>query len=148
MLFRMAGAGRGVAVVVASVREGRLGVALASWFADEAKRHGRFDVDLLDLVTASLPLRLTNDPPSELMDVTSRLDSADAFVVVTPEYNHSFPASIKSLIDWRFSQWRAKPVGLVSYGGRPGALRGRSLRLVLAETHAVNIRDTVSSPMV
>ncbi|MEE6262874.1 NADPH-dependent FMN reductase [Plantactinospora sonchi] len=138
-----------LAVVVASVREGRLGAAVASWFSDEAKRHGRFDVDLIDLATASLPLGLTNDPPSELMDVTSRLESADAFVVVTPEYNHSFPASIKSLIDWHFSQWRAKPVGFVSYGGRSGGVRAvEALRLVLAEMHAVTIRDTVSFPMV
>lgn len=43
--------------------------------------------------------------------------------MVTPEYNHSFPASIKSLIDWHFTEWRAKPIGFVSYGGVAGGLR-------------------------
>lgn len=145
----LSGRALGLAIVVASVREGRRGAAVASWFSDEAKRHGGFDVDLIDLATASLPLGLTNNPPSELMDVTSRLESADAFVIVTPEYNHSFPASIKSLIDWHFSQWRAKPVGFVSYGARSGGVRAvEALRLVLAEMHAVTIRNTVSFPMV
>lgn len=139
----------GLAIVVASVRQGRRGAAVASWFSNEAKRHGRLDVDLIDLATASLPLVLADDPPVELAEVTSRLESADAFVIVTPEYNHSFPASIKSLIDWHFSQWRAKPVGFVSYGGQSGGLRAvEALRLVLAEMHAVTIRDTVSFPVV
>jgi NAD(P)H-dependent FMN reductase len=64
---------------------------------------------------------------------------------VTPEYNHSFPASIKSLIDWHFTEWRAKPIGFVSYGGIGGGLRAvEQLRLVFAEMHAVTMRDTVS----
>jgi NAD(P)H-dependent FMN reductase len=77
--------------------------------------------------------------------VTPRLTTADAFVVVTPEYNHSFPASLKNAIDWHFTQWQAKPVGFVSYGGMSGGLRAvEHLRQVFAELHAVTVRDTVS----
>jgi NAD(P)H-dependent FMN reductase len=66
-------------------------------------------------------------------------------VVVTPEYNHSFPASLKNLIDWHYTQWRAKPVGFVSYGGVAGGLRAvEHLRTVFAELHAVTTRDVVS----
>ncbi|GAA4237385.1 hypothetical protein GCM10022254_49300 [Actinomadura meridiana] len=74
-----------------------------------------------------------------------RLDDADAFVVVTPEYNHSYPASVKHVIDWHGSQWHAKPVGFVSYGGMGGGLRAvEHLRQVFSETHCVPVRDQVS----
>jgi NAD(P)H-dependent FMN reductase len=69
-------------------------------------------------------------------------------VVVTPEYNHSFPASLKNAIDWHFTQWQAKPVGFVSYGGVAGGLRAvEHLRLVFAELHAMTVRGTVSFHM-
>lgn len=80
-----------------------------------------------------------------LAEVSPRLAAADAFVIVTPEYNHSFPAALKNLIDWHYTQWQAKPVGFVSYGGLGGGLRAvEQLRLVFAELHAMTVRDSVS----
>ncbi|EDY45275.2 flavin reductase [Streptomyces sp. SPB074] len=77
--------------------------------------------------------------------VTPVLARADAFVVVTPEYNHSYPASLKNVIDWHNPQWHAKPVAFVSYGGLSGGLRAvEHLRPVFAEVHAVTVRDTIS----
>jgi hypothetical protein len=77
--------------------------------------------------------------------ITERLAEADAYVVVTPEYNHSFPAALKNVIDWHLTEWAAKPVGFVSYGGISGALRAiEHLRGVFAELHTVTIRETVS----
>jgi NAD(P)H-dependent FMN reductase len=82
---------------------------------------------------------------AELAKVTPKLADADAFIVLTPEYNHSYPASLKSLIDWHSTEWPAKPVALVSYGGVSGGLRAvEHLRQVFAELHAVTVRDTVS----
>jgi NAD(P)H-dependent FMN reductase len=79
--------------------------------------------------------------------VTPRLARADAFVVVTPEYNHSFPASLKSAIDWHFVEWQAKPIGFVSYSGGTGGIRAvEQLRQVFAELSAVTVRDAVSFP--
>ncbi|MDF3293355.1 NADPH-dependent FMN reductase [Streptomyces silvisoli] len=69
----------------------------------------------------------------------------DAFVVVTPEYNHGFPAVLKNRIDWHYAEWRTKPVGFVSYSGVCGGLRAaEQLRQVSRELHAVAIRDVVS----
>jgi NAD(P)H-dependent FMN reductase len=143
-----------LAVIFGSVRDGRFGPVPGQWFVGEAQKHGRFDIDVVDLAEAHLPTVLPPVPPAmwtgdecppEMADLTRRLDEADAFVVVTPEYNHSFPASIKLLIDWHFTQWRAKPVGFVSYGGVGGGLRSiEHLRHVFAEMHAVTVRDTVS----
>nr|CTQ94286.1 putative reductase [Kibdelosporangium sp. MJ126-NF4] len=142
-----------LAVIVGSVREGRRGPLIADWFTDRATRHGQFDVQVIDLADVPLPLVLPAEPPAlteptrsdELQAVTEVLASADAFVVVTPEYNHSFPASLKAFVDWHWSQWRAKPIGFVSYGAAGGGLRAvEQLRLVFAELHAPTMRDQVS----
>ena len=79
--------------------------------------------------------------------LTAHLEAADAFVLVTPEYNHSYPASLKAAIDWHFTQWTAKPVAFASYGGAAGG-RHAALHLenVLTELHAVTIRDGLAVP--
>jgi NAD(P)H-dependent FMN reductase len=141
-----------VAVIVGSVREGRQGRAVADWFLATAAGDTGLDLDVIDLAGTGLPLVLpewggTPSPEAvaALRDVSPRLAAADAFVVVTPEYNHSFPASLKNFIDWHHAEWRAKPVGFVSYGGLGGGLRAvEQLRLVFAELHATTVRDSVS----
>ncbi|MEU2930402.1 NAD(P)H-dependent oxidoreductase [Streptomyces sp. NPDC007251] len=141
-----------VAVIVGSVREGRQGRAVADWFLGAAAGDTGLGLDVIDLAGIDLPLVLpewggTPSPEAvaALRDVSPRLAAADAFVVVTPEYNHSFPASLKNFIDWHHAQWRAKPVGFVSYGGLGGGLRAvEQLRLVFAELHATTVRDSVS----
>ncbi|MFF2554438.1 NADPH-dependent FMN reductase [Nocardia sp. NPDC058058] len=133
------------AVILASTREGRFGPTVAHWFTDRVAARTDFTVDLIDLAEHPMPAVLTREPAPEMADITARLDAADAFVIVTPEYNHSFPASLKTVIDWHYTQWQAKPVGFVSYGGLAGGLRAvEQLRPVFAELHAVTVRDTVS----
>lgn len=146
-----------LAVVVGSVREGRFGPTVASWLAAEASAHGGFDVEVVDLAEADLPLALPAASPKFAGDgyprpagmaaLTASLDAADAFVIVTPEYNHSYPASLKAAIDWHFTQWTAKPVAFVSYGGAAGGRHAvLHLENVLTELHAVTIRDGLAFP--
>lgn len=136
-------------VICASVREGRFGPTVARWFTDYASRNADLEVDYIDLADYPLPARITEHPgdrDGELVaELSAGLERADALALVTPEYNHSFPASLKHLIDWCGKEWRAKPVGLISYGGLAGGLRAvEQLRPVLGEVHAVALRDTVS----
>ncbi|WP_455354483.1 NADPH-dependent FMN reductase [Streptomyces sp. SYSU K217416] len=141
-----------VAVIVGSVREGRFGPVVSNWFVERATEHGGFEVDVVDLAEAALPVVLPSfgsEPSREAAAavgaVTTRLTAADAFVVVTPEYNHSYPASLKNVIDWHDEEFHAKPVAFVSYGGMSGGLRAvEHLRPVFAELHAVTIRNTIS----
>ena len=144
-------------VIVGSVREGRFGPTVADWFAEHARTHGGFDVDVRDLADVDLPLALPAAPPKYagddypypdgMRDLTAALAGADAFVVVSPEYNHSYPAALKALIDWHFTQWTAKPVAFVTYGGAAGG-RHAALHLenVFTELHAVTIRDGLAFP--
>ncbi|MDX8036024.1 NAD(P)H-dependent oxidoreductase [Lentzea sp. BCCO 10_0856] len=145
----MSGSPVQLAVIVGSTRDGRFGPTVATWFAEHARQHGDVKVDVIDLAEARLPVHLSSEPGLEgaraLAAVSPRLAAADAFAVVTPEYNHSFPASLKNAIDWHFTEWQAKPVGFVSYGGISGGLRAvEHLRQVFAELHAVTVRETVS----
>ncbi|MGO1056784.1 NADPH-dependent FMN reductase [Crossiella sp. CA198] len=138
-----------VAVIVASTRQGRFGSTVARWFDLQAGQHPGLEIEILDLAETPLPVILGGDLSTEdsaiLAPVTGLLERADAYVVLTPEYNHSYPAALKNLIDWHYTQWRAKPVGFVSYGGLGGGLRAvEHLRPVFAELHAVTIRDGVS----
>ncbi|MFJ2471583.1 NADPH-dependent FMN reductase [Streptomyces sp. NPDC087659] len=138
-----------LALVVGSNREGRFAPVVADWFLGRADAREDFTIDVVDLAEVDLPTALSGSPRpavrAELAKVSPRLAAADAFVVLTPEYNHSFPAALKSLIDWHYTEWQAKPVGFLSYGGVSGGLRAvEQLRQVFAEMHAVTVRDTVS----
>jgi NAD(P)H-dependent FMN reductase len=144
-------------VIVGSVREGRFGPVVASWVAEQAGLHGGFDVDVVDLAEIDIPLSLPGASPKFAGDgyprpagmaaLTSALAGADAFIVVTPEYNHSYPASLKAAIDWHFTQWTAKPVAFVSYGGAAGGRHAvLHLENVLSELHAVTTREGLAFP--
>ncbi|MGW0733784.1 NADPH-dependent FMN reductase [Streptomyces sp. NPDC002851] len=138
-----------VAVIVGSNREGRFGPVVADWFLSRVRERAGLQVDVVDLGAAAPPAALFATPSeaerAALAEISPKLAAADAFVVLTPEYNHSYPAPLKNLIDWHFAEWQAKPVAFVSYGGISGGLRAvEHLRQVFAELHAVTVRDTVS----
>jgi NAD(P)H-dependent FMN reductase len=146
-----------LAIIIGSVREGRFGPVVATWVAEQARGHGGFDLEIVDLADFEIPLSLPAASPKYAGDsyprpqavqaLTSKLETAEAFIIVTPEYNHSYPASLKAAIDWHFTQWVAKPVAFVSYGGAAGG-RHAALHLenVLTELHAVTIRDGLAFP--
>lgn len=118
-------------VIVGSTRQGRFGPTVAAWFAGHARGRADLTVEVVDLAEG--------EPDGGI------LTAADMFVVVTPEYNHSFPGPLKTAIDRYVTPWQAKPVGFVSYGGISGGLRAvEHLRQVFAELHAVTVRETVS----
>lgn len=145
-----------LAVIIGSVREGRFAPTVANWFVEEATRHGQFEIDLIDLAEADLPLalpavspRIEPDPerPAGMIDLSRRLGAADAFVILTPEYNRSYPAALKAAIDWHFTQWDSKAIGFVGYSGASGGLLAiEHLRQVFNELNAHTVRNYVSFP--
>lgn len=139
-----------LAVIIGSTRNGRFGPTVAGWFAQQAAKRADLDIDVVDLATANLPQTLsdTDEPtPAEVAVLAPRLAAADAFAVVTPEYNSSFPASLKTALDWYYEEWHAKPVAIVSYGRETGGLYAAAqLRQVFTELQAVAIRNTVTLP--
>ncbi|WP_062984592.1 NADPH-dependent FMN reductase [Nocardia anaemiae] len=145
-----------LAVIIGSVREGRFAPTVANWFVEQAARHGQFEIDLIDLAEADLPLALPAVPPAMqpdperpagMTDLSRRLGEADAFVILTPDYNRSYPAALKAAIDWHFTQWDSKAIGFVGYsGGSGGLLAIEHLRQVFNELNAHTVRNYVSFP--
>lgn len=118
-------------LIIGSVREGRIGPKVAEWFLQHMRSRDA-DFEVVDLAH-----------PSDTR-TSAVLASADGFVVVTPEYNHSYPGELKILIDAHREEWKKKPVTFVSYGGMSGGLRAvEHLRAVFAELYSVGTRNGV-----
>ncbi|WP_433679494.1 NADPH-dependent FMN reductase [Nocardia sp. CA-119907] len=133
-----------IAMIIGSTRTGRFGPTVADWVAGRIHRRRDLDLDTIDLATAGLPDRLTDPTPAPVREIGQRVAAADAFIVVTPEYNGSFPAALKNAIDWFDVEWAAKPVTVVSYGrDSDGSRATAQLRQIFGELDAVQIRRTV-----
>lgn len=118
-------------IVVGSVRPNRAGLPVANWVRSVAESHGRFEVDFVDLKELALPFMDEPQHPAKrqythqhTLDWSARVDAADAVVLVSPEYNHSYGPALKNALDFLAQEWKHKPVGLVSYGGVSGGTRG------------------------
>lgn len=131
-----------IALIVSSVRSVRLADPLLAWLLDRLEPVGWLGVDVIDLADVDLPPeQLEPGRPSPISD---RLAGADGFIVLTPEYNHSFPASLKNAIDWHFDEWAYKPVAFVAYGAGSGGIRAvEQLRLIFPELRATTVRNAV-----
>ncbi len=118
-------------IILGSSRQGRKGHAVAAWITEAAKAHGAFDVELLDLREVDLPMLDEPNHPRMRQYVhdhtkawSAKIDAADAYIFVMPEYNYGYSAVLKNAIDHLFQEWQYKPLGAVCYGGVSGGLRG------------------------
>lgn len=141
-------------VILASTRPGRAGEPIAGWFAERARAHGAFDVELIDLAEVALPFfdepahpRLRRYEHDHTKAWSARIDAADAFAFVTPEYNHGYPATLKNAIDFLHFEWQHKPVGFVSYGGVAAGTRAvQQLKQVVVTLKMLPLFEAVSIP--
>jgi NAD(P)H-dependent FMN reductase len=141
-----------IAVVTGSTRPGRNNLAVAQWVYDLAKAQKRLDVEfeLVDIVDYNLPLLDEPMPPSTGQYLhphtkawSERIKGFDAYVFVTPEYNHGMSASLKNAVDYLHGEWADKAAGFVSYGSAGGARAVEQLRLVLASLEVATVRAQV-----
>jgi NAD(P)H-dependent FMN reductase len=141
-------------IIVVSTRDGRAGVPIATWFAQTARAHGAFDVDEVDLKDVGLPLFNEPEHPRFKRYVhqhtqawSAKVDSADAFVFVTPEYNFGVPPSLLNALDYLFNEWACKVAGFVSYGGISAGTRSVQMaKLVMTSLKIVTLPEAVSIP--
>jgi NAD(P)H-dependent FMN reductase len=141
-------------IIVGSTRPGRAGQPIADWFADRARTHAGFDVEVADLAEIGLPLldepnhpRLGQYTKQHTKDWSAIVDRADAVVFVTPEYNYGYPAALKNAIDFLHREWRDKPAGFVSYGGVAAGTRAvQQLKQVVTTLRMTPVFDSVNIP--
>ena len=118
-------------VIVASIREGRRGPYVADWFLEQARQHGKFEIEKIDLAEVDLPLmnepnhpRLQQYEHDHTLAWSAQIARGDAYVFVTPEYDFSAPPPLINALTYLVKEWAYKPVGFVSYGGVSAGLRG------------------------
>jgi NAD(P)H-dependent FMN reductase len=142
-----------IAIILGSTRPGRNGEAVAQWVYNIAKKRGRTDAEFeyVDIQDFNLPLLDEPIPPSQgqyTKDHTkawsAKIDSFDAFIFVTPEYNHGIPGALKNAIDFLYREWNNKSAGFVSYGSAGGVRSVEHLRLVMAELQVADVRAQVT----
>ncbi len=132
-----------LALIYGSARQGRFCDTVASWLIRELETSDVFSLTIIDPVRMKSARGDKSAGPAEWME--RKVAEADAFIVITPEYNHGYPAALKEMIDAVYEPWHAKPVAFVSYGGASGGIRAvEQLRQVFGELHAVTLRDGIS----
>lgn len=140
-----------IKIILGSTRQGRFGEQPAKWIMEKAKQKG-LDVELLDLRDYPLPFFDETVSPSMKKEPyanpavakwTEKIAEADAFIVVTPEYNHAPSAVLKNAIDYVGPEWNKKAVGFVSYGSVGGARAVEQLRQIFPELQTATVRAAV-----
>lgn len=141
-----------IKIILASVRQGRFGDKPAKWITEIAKNTKGISVELLDLQDYQLPIFAEPTSPAyvkgdystaEVNRWAQKIAEADGFIVVTPEYNHGYPSSLKNNIDYLYKEWNNKPVCFVAYGSTGGARVTQQLREVAIELQMAPIRNSV-----
>lgn len=136
-----------LALIYGSARQGRFCDTVASWLIRELETSDVFSLTIIDPVRMKSARGDKSAGPAEWME--RKVAEADAFIVITPEYNHGYPAALKEMIDAVYEPWHAKPVAFVSYGGASGGIRAvEQLRQVFGELHAVTLRDLLRQGLV
>ena len=140
-----------VAIVVGSTRPGRKAGAVARWVHDVAAQRDDATFEVVDIAGYALPLLDEPVPPlagrysrPHTHEWAAKVTSFDAYVFVTPEYNHSVPGALKNAIDFLFAEWNDKAAGFVSYGVDGGIRAVEHLRLVMGELKVADVRHHVT----
>ena len=140
-----------IAIIVGSTRPGRKCDAVARWVHDIAKRRTDASFEVVDIASFDLPL--LDEPVPPMMGKYSKTHTRtwaaaiarfDAFLFVTPEYNHSIPGALKNAIDYLFKEWNDKAAGFVGYGGAGGTRAVEHLRGVMGELKVADVRAQVT----
>ncbi len=139
-----------IGIILGSTRPGRNGEAVARWVYELARKRGDAQFELVDIKDYDLPLLDEPVPPSlgqytkeHTKAWAAKIDSFDAYVFVTPEYNHGTSGALKNAIDFLYKEWNNKAAGFVGYGGALGARAVESLRLVMGELQVADVRAQV-----
>jgi NAD(P)H-dependent FMN reductase len=135
-------------IIIGSTRPERVSHLLAPWAANEAKNLADTEVEIVDLLDYDLPFldepispqynpeRKPNPAAQKFLDTISK---ADAYILITPEYNRSYSAALKNALDYIDFQFKQKPVALLAHGSTGGAQAVSHLRGVLPGLHAITV---------
>lgn len=141
-------------IIIASTRPTRKGHAVAEWIAEEAKKHPEFNAELIDLKEVNLPVfdepkhpRFGEYEHEHTKRWSALMATADAFIVVTPEYNYTYPPSLLNALTYLVKEWKYKPMAFASYGGMSGGLRAQqALKMLVTTFNMMPLPDSIAIP--
>jgi NAD(P)H-dependent FMN reductase len=135
-------------IIVSSTRPGRIGPKVAEWVRAQIPAE-QWESEVLDLAAIGLPFLDEEDMPmngnyakAHTQAWASKVFESDAIIVLTPQYNRSFPAPIKNAIDYLFAEWDGKPIAIVGYGWSGGVDAAADLTKVLTQVKAQVVGST------
>lgn len=145
-----------IKIIIGSTRQNRFSEKPAQWIFEEAKKLEGVEAELLDL--RDYPMPFFDDPMSPSMAKgqysnevvkkwAAKINDGDAFIIVTPEYNHGYSAVLKNALDVIYPEWNRKSVGFVSYGSALGSRAVEQLRQVAVELQMTPIRNAIHIPV-
>ncbi len=144
-----------IAIIIGSTRPGRKGEAVARWAYEMARQRTDAEFELVDIKDFNLPLLDEPVPPSagqysqhHTKVWAAKIAQFDAYLFVTPEYNHGTSGALKNAIDYLYAEWNNKAAGFVGYGGAGGTRAVESLRLVMGELQVADVRAQVMLSLV
>src|SRR6266853_1682882 len=139
-----------IAVIIGSTRPGRVGEPVAKWAYELAKKRTDAEFELVDIRDFNLPLLDEPVPPSmgqysqpHTKKWAAKIASFDAYIFITPEYNHATSGALKNAIDFLYHEWVNKAAGFIGYGGASGTRAVENLRLVMGELQVATVRAQV-----
>jgi NAD(P)H-dependent FMN reductase len=141
-----------IQVIIGTTREGRFSEKAAAWAVDRLAQRDDLILEVVDLRDHPLPhfdqavapARSQRDYPNDdVARLGQTLDRADGYLVVTGEYNHGYPSSLKNALDHVFPELNRKPISFVGYGNVGGARAIEQLRLVAVEFEMAPLRWAV-----
>lgn len=140
-----------VGIIIGSTRPNRVGDSVAKWVMRLAQDRSDATFELVDVKDFNLPLLDEPVPPSRgqySKDHTkkwaAKVASFDAYIFVTPEYNHGTSGALKNALDFVYAEWNNKAAGFVGYGSAGGVRAVENLRLVMAELQIADVRAQVA----
>lgn len=142
-----------LAIIVGTTRQNRQTLKQAKWVFNTAKQLDDVEVELLDLADYPMPffaepVSPRYNPQREIEPVAQKfldkLAAFEAYIFVTPEYNHSIPAVLKNAFDYMDWQMVRKPAGIVSHGTVGGARAAMHLKEIISEAQAVPMSKFVA----
>jgi NAD(P)H-dependent FMN reductase len=147
-----------ILIILGSTRQGRRGELVAKWVKKniDTLKEKSLKFNLADLRERNLPFYDSPIPPmmgqypkGRITDWAKEIASYDGILIITPEYNHGYPAVLKNALDVIYKEWNYKPVSFISYGASSGGIRAiEQLRQVVIELKMIPLKEELSIPFI
>lgn len=132
-----------IKIILGSTRENRFSDKAGNWVLEQIKKHQDVEAEILDLRDYNLPFYDETKENDNVKKFIKKIEEADGFIIIAPEYNHGIPAVLKNALDWAYEEWNYKPVAFVGYGSAGAARSIEQLRLVAIELRMIPVRNAV-----